>query len=120
MRLLQQVATRGVRFPAPLIMFSKVLFTLDGILDDIGGTRVPMAVIMTRHVMQRWLATGTRPGLPLTVQDWILVNCSAVLSAARYSIKLEELMLDRFLSWGARNPGKVERRAVTSAASSMD
>ncbi len=50
MRLLEDVAFQGIRFPAPLIMLSKVLFTLDGILDDIGGDRASMGMVMARHI----------------------------------------------------------------------
>ena len=38
MELLERAALVGVRFPKSLIMLSKVMFTLDGILDDIGGS----------------------------------------------------------------------------------
>lgn len=38
MRLLESIAMKGVRFPASLIMLSKVLFTLEGILRDISGS----------------------------------------------------------------------------------
>src|SRR5208282_4128058 len=37
MRLLERVALKGVKFPGALIMLSKVMVTLDGILGDIGG-----------------------------------------------------------------------------------
>ena len=41
---------QGIRFPAPLIMLAKVLFTLDGILEDIGGDGTSMGVVMARHI----------------------------------------------------------------------
>ena len=38
MRLLERVAIKGVKFPSSLIMLSKVMFTLEGILGDIVGS----------------------------------------------------------------------------------
>ena len=37
MRLLDRLALEGIRFPSGLMMFRKVLFTLDGILHDIAA-----------------------------------------------------------------------------------
>ena len=37
MRLLERVAMKGIKFPGSLIMLSKVVFTLDGVLEDVGG-----------------------------------------------------------------------------------
>lgn len=97
MRLLQQIAVKGIRFPAPLIMLSKVLFTLDGILVDIGGSGASIAFTIARHPFRRWLASGARPDLPLTFKDWAAVQCSAAFYSGRMSIKLEETLLDRLL-----------------------
>jgi ubiquinone biosynthesis protein len=97
MRLLQQLAVKGIRFPAPLIMFSKVLFTLDGILEDVGGEGTSMALTLARHPFRRWLTGGPRPGTLLTIRDWITVQCSAAFYGGRLSIKLEEALLDRLL-----------------------
>jgi ubiquinone biosynthesis protein len=102
MRLLQLIAVKGIRFPAPLIMLSKVLFTLDGILQDIGGSGASMALSIARHPFRRWLASGARPGLPLTVRDWAAVQCSAAFVGGRLSIKLEEELLERLLPRRAR------------------
>src|SRR5271167_4221281 len=38
MLLLERLAMKGVKFHGPLIMLSKVMFTLDGILGDVGGS----------------------------------------------------------------------------------
>ncbi len=97
MRLLQHIAVAGTRFPAPLIMLSKVMFTLDGILEEIGGSRSSMAFTIARHPFRRWLASGARPDLPLTARDWAAVPLSAAFYGGRLSIKLEEVLLDRLL-----------------------
>ena len=40
--LVDRTAIEGVPFPAPLLMFRKVLFTLDGIVHEIAGTRASL------------------------------------------------------------------------------
>ena len=37
MRLLDRIGMEGVRFPAALVLLRKVMFTLDGVLNDIAG-----------------------------------------------------------------------------------
>jgi ubiquinone biosynthesis protein len=106
MRLLQELAMQGVRFPAPLIMFSKVLFTLDGILEDIGGKGASMALTLAKHPFRRWLSGGAKPAAPLTLQDWVTIQCSAAFLGGRLSIKIEEALLNKLLPPGsARKDG---------------
>ncbi len=95
MKILQEVAVRGIRFPAPLIMMSKVLFTLDGILGDIAGAGVSMAFTLARHPLRRWVTRGVSADLPLKARDWIAVQCSALLYGGRMSVKLQEVLLDK-------------------------
>jgi len=97
MRLLQWTAAKGIRFPSSLIMLSKVLFTLDGVVADIRGTGVSVAYTVARHGLRNWLQTGTLAGLPLTMADMVKVQCSAMFYCTRLSIKAQELMLDRLL-----------------------
>jgi len=104
MRLLEEVAFQGVRFPAPLIMLSKVLFTLDGILQDIGGDGASMGVVMARHIARRWLTDRAAFASPLTSKDWLTVQCSALLYSSRLLIKGEQTIVDRLLS---RTPAAV-------------
>lgn len=98
MQLLEDVAFQGIRFPAPLIMLSKVLFTLDGILDDIGGDRASMGMVMVRHIARRRLTRRAPFASPLTAADWITLQCSALLYSSRLWIKGEEAIVDRLLS----------------------
>jgi hypothetical protein len=98
MRLLEDVAFQGIRFPASLIMLSKVLFTLDGILEDIGGDRTSMGMVMARHIARRRLMHPAAFASPLTAGDWIKVQCSAVLCSGRLWIKGEQAIIDRLLS----------------------
>lgn len=103
MRLLEQVAYRGVRFPGPLIMLSKVLFTLDGILEDIGGSSDSMGMAMARHIARRWLTDRTAFASPLRASDWITLQCSALLYSGRMWLKGEQALVDRFLKAGPGN-----------------
>jgi predicted unusual protein kinase regulating ubiquinone biosynthesis (AarF/ABC1/UbiB family) len=97
MRLLQWTAARGIRFAASLIMLSKVLFTLEGVIADIRGSGVSMAYTLACHGLKSWVESGARARLPLTVQDVARLQCSALLYGGRLSIRLEQAMLDRLL-----------------------
>ena len=91
MRLVERLTLRGVRFPASLVMLSKVLFTLDGIIADIAGKEVPMTFAVTTHLVQSILVESKRVALPLQMGDWLSLQCSAVLYGARALIKFEEM-----------------------------
>jgi ubiquinone biosynthesis protein len=97
MALLEKVAMAGVRFPASLIMFSKVLFTLDGILDDIRGNGTTEFTI-ARYLLMRWLRQPLSIGLPLTLRDWVNVECSAILYGGRLGVRCEEALTRRLFS----------------------
>lgn len=97
MRLMEQVAFQGIRFPGPLVMLSKVVFTLDGILVDIGGSSTSMGLVLARHIARHWLADRKAFASPLTATDWITVQCSALLYGSRLWVKSEQTILNRFL-----------------------
>ncbi len=97
MRLLERVAVKGIRFPASLVMLSKVLFTLDGILEDIAGSEAGMGFTLARHVAQRWIAHPAAFRSPLTAQDWLSVQCSALLCGSRVWVRWEQALLDRLV-----------------------
>ena len=111
MRLLEDVAFQGIRFPAPLIMLSKVLFTLDGILEDIGGSSASMGMVMARHIARLRLTHPTAFRSPLTTGDWVTIQCSALLYSSRLWIKGEQAILDRLLLRNAA-PVKPAKRAA--------
>jgi ubiquinone biosynthesis protein len=101
MRLLERVALKGVRFPGALIMLSKVMFTLDGILGDIGGSDTGMGFTIARHVAQHWIINRKEFRSPLTTRDWITLQCSALLYASRLWMRCEQAILDRVLPPGS-------------------
>jgi len=97
MKLLERVAVKGVKFPGPLVMLSKVMFTLDGLLNDIGGPGTRMGFSIARHVAQHWLTDRAAYRSPLMTRDWITLQCSAVLYASRLWLQCEQAILDRLL-----------------------
>jgi ubiquinone biosynthesis protein len=104
MRLLELIALKGVTFPGPLIMLSKVILTLDGILRDIGGSGTGMSLSIARQVAQHWVRNRDAFRSPLTTGDWIRLQCSALLYTSRLWLRAEEAMLDRLLTPGLPPP----------------
>ena len=101
MRLLERVAIKGVKFPSSLIMLSKVMFTLEGILGDIMGSDTGMGFTLARQVAQHWLSNRSAFRSPLRTRDWLTLQCSALLYTGRLWVQLEQAMLNRLLK---RNP----------------
>ncbi|MGO9646558.1 MAG: AarF/UbiB family protein [Terriglobales bacterium] len=97
MLLLERLAMKGVKFPGPLIMLSKVMFTLDGILGDIGGSDSGMGFTIARHVAQHWIRNRKEFRSPLMTRDWITLQCSALLYTGRLWLQCEQAILDRLL-----------------------
>ncbi|MBZ5654095.1 MAG: hypothetical protein LAO56_02325 [Acidobacteriia bacterium] len=97
MRLLERIAMKGIKFPASLIMLSKVMFTLDGILGDIGGSDEGMGLTIARHVAQHWLRNRAAYQSPLRTKDWITLQCSALLFPSRLWVGWQQTLLDRYL-----------------------
>jgi ubiquinone biosynthesis protein len=99
MRLLERLAMKDVRFPGPLIMLSKVMFTLDGIMGDIGGSDKGTGFGFTigRHVAEHWIRNRKEFRSPLMTKDWITLQCSALLYTTRLWLEGEQAILDRLL-----------------------
>ena len=97
MRLLERVAIKGVRFPVSLIMLSKMMFTLEGLLSDIVGSDAHMGMAIARRVAGRWLAGRGGFHSPLRTRDWLTLQSSALLYTSRLWIQWEQAMLNRFL-----------------------
>ncbi len=103
MVLLERLAMKDVKFPGPLIMLSKVMFTLDGILGDIGAqdTGTGFGLTIARHVAQHWMLHRNEFRSPLMKRDWITLQCSALLYSSRLWLKGEQAILDRLLPAGS-------------------
>jgi ubiquinone biosynthesis protein len=95
MRLLERVAISGVKFPSSLIMLSKVMFTLEGILGDIVGADTGMGFTLARHVAQHWIANRSAFRSPLMTRDWFALQCSALLYTSRLWLQWEQSLLNR-------------------------
>jgi ubiquinone biosynthesis protein len=104
MRLLERVAMTGVKFPGSLIMLSKVMFTLDGVLADVGGSDAGLGFAISRRVAENWLAHRKAFRSPLMPRDWITLQCSALLYTSRLWLKWEQAMLNGLLPTGATSP----------------
>ncbi|HEX9112126.1 MAG TPA: AarF/UbiB family protein [Terriglobales bacterium] len=97
MLLLERVALKGIKFPGPLIMLSKVMVTLDGILGDVGGSEEGMGFTIARHVAQHWLRHRAEFQSPLRTKDWITLQCSALLYPSRVWVGWQQSLVDRYL-----------------------
>jgi len=97
MVLLERLAMIGVRFPASLIMLSKVMFTLDGILGDIAGADNEMGAAIVRHMVKHWITDRKAFRSPLAVKDWVTLQCSSLLYTPRLWMRWERAILDRLL-----------------------
>jgi len=108
MLLLERLAMKGVKFPGPLIMLSKVMFTLDGILGHVGGSSSGMGlgfgVTIARHVAQHWISNRKEFRSPLKTRDWITLQCSALLYTGRWWLQCEQAILDRMLPAASTAP----------------
>jgi len=97
MRLLERLAFAGVKFPASLIMLSKVMFTLDGILRDLGASETNMGIPIARQLALHWLTDSKAFRSPLRAKDWITLQCSALLYGTRLWMRCEQGILNRLL-----------------------
>ena len=101
MRLLERVAMKGIKFPGSLIMLSKVMFTLDGILSDILGADKGIGLTIARRVARHWITNRSLFSSPLRTRDWVTLQCSAFLFASRLWVQWEQAMLNRYLKNGS-------------------
>jgi len=104
MRLLEAVAVQGVKFTGPLIILSKVMFTLEGVLGDIVGVDTDVGSTVARHITMHWLRHLAEFRSPLMKRDWITLQCSALLFFSRLGIRWQQTMLDRWLAPDPASP----------------
>jgi ubiquinone biosynthesis protein len=98
MRLLQNIAMKGIKFPSSLIMLSKVMFTLEGILGDMVGSDTEMRFAVARQVARHWLANRSAFRSPLRMRDWLTLHYSAALYTSRRWLQWEQTMLNFWLT----------------------
>lgn len=102
MRLVERIALNGVKFPGSLIMFAKVIFTLDGILGDIAAPDSNAGFAIALRVALDWLTNPAAFRSPILIRDWIRAQCSVLLRASHLFVRAEQATLDRLLPSGAR------------------
>jgi predicted unusual protein kinase regulating ubiquinone biosynthesis (AarF/ABC1/UbiB family) len=78
MRLLEQIALEGIRLPAALLMFRKAFFTLEGVVDDVAGSRVSLNSLVTEYSIVHWKDTAACLIALLSMRDWATVEWSAL------------------------------------------
>jgi ubiquinone biosynthesis protein len=87
MRLLDEIALEGIRFPAALLMFRKASFTLEGVVEDIAGSRVRLDTLTTSHVLANWRGTVASFFSLLSPGDWVALDWSALTLTSRMLIQ---------------------------------
>jgi len=107
LRLLESLAMKDVRFLGSLIMLSKVLFTLEGILRDIGGPDGGSSLALVGQFAQHWRKDRQAFRSPLQAKDWVTLQCSALLYTTRLWMRCEQSILDRLLPAGSAAPNPV-------------
>jgi ubiquinone biosynthesis protein len=80
MKLLDTLAHQGLRFPLPLLMFRKALFTLDGVLHDIAGPVFDLDRVLLKSMVTKfppiWISL-------LSASDWVAIQASGLLFGSR-------------------------------------
>ncbi len=97
MQLLENVALEGIRFPAPLIMLSKVLLTLDGILEDVAGSGTDVGLAIAILLARHWVMNRKAFRSPIGARDLLGLQCSALLYGSRMWVRCEQALVDRVL-----------------------
>lgn len=83
MRLLDDIALEGIRFPASLLMFRKASFTLEGVVENIAGRGVRLDSLVTGYVMAHWKDSVAGLFSLLSPSDWLTLDWSALTFTSR-------------------------------------
>lgn len=83
MRLLEEIALEGIRFPASLLMFRKAAFTLEGVVQDVAGREVGLDLLVANHTFAKWANTLACLLSLLSIRDWIVLDWSILTFASR-------------------------------------
>jgi ubiquinone biosynthesis protein len=87
MRLLDQIALEGIRFPTALLMFRKASFTLEGVLEDIAGSRVRVDSVIANHALTHSREAIISLYSLLSLRDCVALEWSALTFAPRISAR---------------------------------
>jgi ubiquinone biosynthesis protein len=81
--LLDTLALKEVGFPAELLMFRKVLFTLDGVLRDVAGGDVSLDEMIAKYLGGRWATEAGQFPISLDPGDWAAILASVSFYSTR-------------------------------------
>ena len=103
--LIDELLLKGINFSTPLLIFRKVLLTLDGVLHDVAD-EVSIDTVLTQYVLENWtneicgmnFLKQARPNfqLPLSNTDAFSLAWSAQWYCFRTGLKTSEQMLKLF------------------------
>ena len=83
MRLLDRIALQGVHFPPPLVLFRKIVLTLDAVLYDVAGSAVRIDEVIAREFLTRFASSVGLFHAPLQWRDLAAIERSALLYPLR-------------------------------------
>ena len=109
MRVLDEIALNGIRFPAGLLMFRKAWFTLDGVLEDTSRSSVRMDSVIARYALAHWAHTGAALFSLLSPSDWVALDWSTLTLTSRLSAQA----LSPFVAVGTTTTATGGRGAAT-------
>jgi ubiquinone biosynthesis protein len=112
MRLLDEVALNGIRFPAGLLMFRKAWFTLNGVLEDTSRSSVRMDSVIARYALAHWAYTGAALFSLLSPRDWLALDWSTLTLTSRLCAQA----LRRSWRWVGRLPQPAGPALLSGAA----
>jgi ubiquinone biosynthesis protein len=79
MQLMDSLAKQGVRFPSSLLIFRKAIFTLDGVLNDVGSA-IDLDSFVLGYVLSHHPAVWATL---FSLEDWMSMQASAMFYGSR-------------------------------------
>ena len=118
MRLLDDIAMQGVHFAAPLFLFRKSLFTLDGVLRDVAGSEVRIDREIALQFLTRWAASFGLFYSPLTMKDFFSIewNAATVLGGGAQTAAARRTVRSSGAPRRPSDPGQPARRFTLGTA----
>jgi len=87
MRLLDEIALEGIRFPTALLMFRKASFTLEGVLEDIAGLPVRVDSVIARYALTHSTEAIASLASLLSLRDYMAIDWSALTFTSRMAMR---------------------------------
>jgi len=112
MRMLDDVALNGIRFPAGLLMFRKAWFTLESVLEDISKSNVRMDSAIVRYALAHWARAGAALFSLLSLRDWLTLDWSTLTLTSRLPSQAASRSWRRFLRLLPRPADATQQPAV--------